>query len=113
MPAENECLVVSTTVSEEQSASALAGRAVESRLAACAQITPIRSVYRWKGSVHRDQELLLRFKTMPDRADALIAMIRASHPYELPELIVERAAASPAYLEWISAETRPGPGENG
>jgi periplasmic divalent cation tolerance protein len=113
VPTENECALISTTVSDERSASALADKAVESRLAACAQIAPIRSVYRWNGAVHRDQEFLIRFKTMPDRANDLIAMILDGHPYELPELIVERAAASPAYLEWVSAETRPGPGEKG
>ena len=100
-----ECAVVSTTVADESAAADLAGRAVEARLAACAHIAPIRSVYRWKGVVERDSEVSLRFKTMPDRAEDLVAFIRSNHSYELPEILVERAEASPDYLAWVKVET--------
>ncbi|HEY5861458.1 MAG TPA: divalent cation tolerance protein CutA, partial [Casimicrobiaceae bacterium] len=35
------------------------------------------------------------------------AAIRRFHPYELPEIVaVPITHASPAYLDWIAAETR-------
>jgi periplasmic divalent cation tolerance protein len=100
-----ECVVVSTTVADDAAASALAESVIAARLAACVQMTPIRSVYRWKGAVHRDPEVLLRFKTIPDNAEKLTSFIRGKHPYELPEILVETAGTSPDYAAWIRAET--------
>lgn len=99
--------VVLTTVGSESDAEALARSIVEARLAACVQVVgPIRSVYRWQGQVCAEQEWRCEAKTTAERVDALIAFIAAGHPYELPEIVVvELAAGSPAYLDWLAAET--------
>jgi periplasmic divalent cation tolerance protein len=63
-------------------------------------------VYRWKGEVQHDEEFPMLIKTTAERYAALEAAIRASHPYELPEVIavpIERGL--PAYLDWVAAET--------
>ena len=84
------------------------GRAlVGERLAACVQLTPIRSRYTWKGAVQRDDEILLLIKTGQDLFEAVRARVRALHSYETPEIVMLPVqAGDPDYLAWIAAETQ-------
>lgn len=102
-------LVVLTNLPDRDAAERLAGELVEKHLAACINIlAPCRSVYRWKGAVQHDEEHPMLIKTTGDRYPALEAAIRASHPYELPEIVaLDVARGLPAYLEWVAGETRP------
>ena len=104
----DEALLVSTTVGDLRAAEALAERIVDGRLAACVQIVGgLRSVYRWKGSVQRDDEVQLVIKTTAARFDALERCLYDHHPYDLPEVLaVPVVRASAAYLDWIVDETR-------
>jgi len=92
---------------DDDVADRIAAALVEERLAACVnRIGGIASTYRWKGSVQRDNEVLLLIKTTRARFDALRERIVFLHPYELPEVIaVDIALGLPPYLEWIAAET--------
>jgi periplasmic divalent cation tolerance protein len=99
-------VVVTTTVASDEQADRLADAIIAQRLAACVQIVPVRSVYHWQGRVERANECLLLAKTAADRADALVAAIRARHPYALPEILVQPLSGGlPEYLEWIARET--------
>jgi periplasmic divalent cation tolerance protein len=103
-------LIVFCTCPDRASAEALAEALVAERLAACVSLLPVRSIYRWQGSVERAEEVQLLVKTTSDRFDALRMAVLARHPYELPELIaVEAAAGLDRYLDWIGASTRPEP----
>ena len=81
---------------------------MQKNLAACVNIlAPCRSVYRWKGAVQHDEEHPMLIKTTHERYGALEQTLRAGHPYELPEIIavpIERGL--PAYLNWLTAETK-------
>lgn len=84
----------------------LARSLVEARLAACVALSPIRSMYRWKGEVHDDEEVQLVLKTTRDRFEAIEAHLRAHHTYEVPELLMLPVqAGGEAYLRWLAAET--------
>jgi len=98
--------IVLTTCPDQESAEQLANQLVETRLAACVNIVPgIRSVYRWKGEVVKDNELLLVIKSRTDRFDSLRETIITNHPYELPEVIaVSVSAAHLPYLAWIDSQ---------
>lgn len=102
-------LLVLTNLPDRAAAERLADLLVGSKLAACVNIlAPCRSVYRWKGDVQHDEEHPLLIKTTPERYAALEQALRASHPYELPEIIavpIERGL--PAYLDWVATETTP------
>jgi len=102
-------LVVLTTTSSFDEADALAGKIVESRLAACVQILPqMRSVYVWEGKMQRENECLLLIKTLPEKWDELSAFISANHSYDVPEIIAIRANAAEPYLAWLKAQLRSG-----
>ena len=100
-------LVVLVTVPSREAGEELAERVVEERLAACVNIVgPIRSVYRWQGTVQRDDEHLLVIKTTRRRYVRLEARVRELHSYETPEVIALRITAGSApYLEWVRNET--------
>jgi periplasmic divalent cation tolerance protein len=101
------CCQVSTTVADESGAASLAEALVAERLAACVQVMgPVRSTYRWKQDVQRETEWLVTARTTDARTDALIARIRAMHPYENPEIIaLPITGGSADYLSWIHHET--------
>lgn len=89
-------------------AEAIAEGLVEDRVAACVNVVPaLRSVYRWKDRVQKDEEALLIVKSTRDRFDALKKAVLARHPYELPEVIaipVDRGHVP--YIDWVVESTR-------
>jgi periplasmic divalent cation tolerance protein len=101
---------VHVTVPDRERAEIIGRTVVSERLAACVNVLPgITSIYRWDGELHADQEVLCLLKTTAERFEALAARIRALHPYDVPEIIaVEVVAGSPAYLEWVAAQTTAG-----
>ncbi len=99
--------LVINTCPDLATATGLAERLVEAGLAACVNIVPgARSVYRWQGALHQDEECLLLIKSTAERYAELEAAIRQHHPYELPEVIaVPIEAGLPAYLAWVDQQT--------
>ena len=71
-------IVVLMTAGSREEASRLAEMLVGAHLAACVQILPeMESVYRWKGAVHREPEILLLAKTTAACFDELEREVRA------------------------------------
>jgi periplasmic divalent cation tolerance protein len=100
-----ECVVITTSLATRDDAHRLASTLIGERLAACVQVTPIDSYYRWDGRVEQAGELLLTIKTTAARASAAEARIAALHSYSLPELLVTPViGGSAAYLNWIAGE---------
>lgn len=97
-------IVVITTVGTEEQAYLIAREIVGRRQAACVNVVPgIRSIYRWKGKICKDGELLLIIKTLEDEFEGVAATIRELHSYELPEILsfsVNRGERS--FLDWIA-----------
>jgi periplasmic divalent cation tolerance protein len=91
-----------TTVANRDDAERLARRAVEHRLAVCAQIDgPVVSFYQWEKRVERSEEWRVTFKCVPERLAALEARILTDHPYQVPEWLAVRAEhVGEKYLNW-------------
>lgn len=98
-------IVVITTVGNEEQANLIARELVVRRQAACVNILPgIRSIYRWKGKICKDGELLLVVKTLEEEFEGVAATIRELHSYELPEILSFHAARGErGFLDWIAA----------
>lgn len=103
----SEHRVVLCTVPSQDVGASLARALVEERLVACVNILPgVRSIYRYKGAVEDEQELLLVLKTSAARYPELERRIRELHPYEVCEVIaLDVAAGSLPYLDWLTQET--------
>ena len=94
--------VITTTCASDADATQIARALVESGLAACVQITPIRSVYRWRGAIHDEEERLLAIKAKRDDWRRIEAAIRAAHKYDVPEILMfDVAEASKDYLDFV------------
>lgn len=101
-------LLVITTVGTLGEAREMARTLVERRLAACAQITPIESFYRWQGQLQNDSEFRVLFKTRAELWPELEAAIRAQHRYELPAIhAIATTQAHAPYAEWVREGTAP------
>jgi periplasmic divalent cation tolerance protein len=99
------CLV---TCPNQDVGSALAKLLVDQQLAACVQVLPpMRSVYRWKGEVCIDEEVLLVIKTVGHLTEDVRKAVEANHPYEVPEFVTVQAAdVSENYSSWLKASVR-------
>jgi periplasmic divalent cation tolerance protein len=78
--------------------------ALARRLAACANLVPIDSRYWWNGRVEAARESMVLFKTVPKRVGALLQFLKASHPYEVPEVAeLDVPRADVGYLAYLAA----------
>lgn len=107
--ARDELIVVVTSVGTEEQAIDVAHALVRARRAACVNIVPnVHSVYRWKGRVCDDGEMLLVIKTRASQFEAVRETIQRVNTYELPEILGYRVdVASPAFAAWIEKMTEP------
>jgi periplasmic divalent cation tolerance protein len=106
-----DILSVTTTVASRADALGLARLILQRRLAACVQVEDgLSSLYRWQGKECEDPEVRLTIKTVPAAGDALLALFRDKHPYELPQFLAVAMQASPDYAAWVRSEVQPGRG---
>ncbi|HEY3535300.1 MAG TPA: divalent-cation tolerance protein CutA [Pedococcus sp.] len=105
MPSADQPALLEVRISapDAEVAQALADLLVGERLAACAQLVPITSTYRWQGAVETEPEVLVLAKTTAARFAAICARVRAEHPYDNPEILaLPVAAAAEPYAAWLA-----------
>lgn len=104
-PKTSDPILVLMTAANGEEAARLAEMLVGAQLAACVQIMPeIKSIYRWKGKIERQGEVLLIAKTAASKFDKLEREVRALHSYETPEIVaLPFILGSAPYLQWIAA----------
>jgi len=100
-------IIILTALPDKASADILADGLVRERLAACVNIFPqIESIYFWEGKLVRDNEVKLFIKTTSRVADAARSLIKAKHPYSVPEIttIGEKGdvAMQDDYWRWLT-----------
>lgn len=99
--------IVMTAINTEAAAEALARQLVETQLAACVQVMPIRSFYVWQAESHRETEYLLLVKTRAALYAQVETFILAHHPYDTPEILqLPVLTGSSGYLQWLVASTQ-------
>jgi periplasmic divalent cation tolerance protein len=105
---DHKHVIVYITTPDTQTGEEIANALIERKLAACVNLTPIHSIYRWEGKVNREEEILLIVKTRADLFEGqLVPAVLALHPYEVPEIIAMPVVMGAAgYLQWIDEETR-------
>ncbi|XP_022700879.1 divalent-cation tolerance protein CutA-like isoform X1 [Varroa jacobsoni] len=83
---------------------------VENRLAACVNIIPgLTSIYRWKGTIEKDNEVLLMIKSPSASLANLTTFVKSLHPYEVCEIIsLPIQQGNPDYLQFLMDATAGG-----
>ena len=102
-------VVILVTTASRDEGKKIARHLVESRLAACVNISPsIESVYRWEGKMAEEVEYLLIIKSVRELFPEIRAEISRLHSYQTPEIIcLPVVEGSRNYLQWISDSVRP------
>lgn len=100
-------LVVLSTFDSPDRAAEVARTLVSERLAACVNLVgPVRSIYRWEGTLRDDSETLAIIKTTSERFEAMRSRLVELHPYQVPEVVALAVDAGHApYLAWVTGET--------
>ncbi len=76
---------------------------VEERLAACVNVSQVRSYFTWEGKLSQNNEELMIIKTERRMIEPLKRRIKELHSYQLPEIIVlPIVEGDAAYMQWIS-----------
>lgn len=102
-----EYCIILTTCPDEKSANELASQLVKEKLAACVQLSTITSFYKWNSETHIDPEIRLVIKTKKSLYGAVEKLIKASHPYEVPQIIqTPIKTGSDEYLDWMNNNTK-------
>jgi periplasmic divalent cation tolerance protein len=96
-------IAIMTTTDSLDEARSIAAALVERKLAACAQISPIRSFYSWQGEVRDEEEFRILIKTTEERYADVEAAILELHSYDLPAIVAfDITHAHGQYAEWVA-----------
>ena len=80
--------IVFMTATNAEEAERIAGVLVDRSLAACVNIIDsCRSVYRWKGEIVKDNEVLMLAKTKRENFEAIAQLVKELHSYDVPEIV--------------------------
>ncbi|MFN7610213.1 MAG: divalent-cation tolerance protein CutA [bacterium] len=102
-----EPILIYVTTPSLEIAEQLALTLVEEKSVACANILgEIRAIYRFEGTLENTSETALLLKTTKAQEAAVIARIKALHPYSNPAILtLPVLGGSPEFLAWIQAAT--------
>ena len=100
------CEVIITADSEDWLVS-FTRSLVEDRLVACGQhVGPIRSIYRWDGTVNDDSETRVALHTRASLVQGIIDRTRKAHSYVVPCILaIPVETGNPDYVQWVISET--------
>ncbi|MFQ6051028.1 MAG: divalent-cation tolerance protein CutA [Candidatus Hydrothermarchaeota archaeon] len=94
------------TASSEEEAKKISEILLNERLAACANIFPIKSLYWWEGKITEDEEYGILIKTRKNLLEKIEKKVKEIHSYKVPCIIsMSITSGSKDYLEWIDKET--------
>jgi len=99
--------LVYVVTANEKEAEKIAKTLVEEKLAACVNMFPIRSIYRWNDKVQKDEEVAMLIKTKSELVDKIIERVKELHSYEVPcivSLSIEKGYIE--FLRWIDESTK-------
>jgi len=99
-------VIIVSTYPDKKTVTKTANELVKKRLAACANISKISSIYSWKGKIENTSEFLVLFKTTQKNKNALKKAIKKMHPYDIPEIAeIDIISINQPYLKWLIEST--------
>lgn len=94
-------IVVFFTAKDEKEGLKIGEALVKEKIAACSNVVPVKSIYRWKGVVQRGKEVGVFVKTKNDLYKKVVKRIRELHSYELPVIEKYDVKTYPEIERWI------------
>ncbi len=97
-------IFIYVTCADEQQAQKIAMRLLQKRLIACANIFPIKSLYRWEGKIQDGKEFVTILKTRDDKYDVVKEEIERLHSYNVPCITKIKVEPNSSYATWLEGE---------
>lgn len=99
-------ILIISTYPDKKSITTIANQLVKNKIVACVNITKISSIYSWKGKIENSSEYLAFFKTTDKNKKFLKEKIKATHPYDVPEIAeIDIISINQSYLKWLTEST--------
>ena len=99
-------IIVISTYPNKKSITKIANELIQNKIVACVNITKISSIYSWQGKIENASEYLALFKTTQKNKKSLKDKIKASHPYDVPEIAeINITSINKSYLTWLVEST--------
>lgn len=103
---EDKYIVIMTSCSDKETKKKIIDKLLSEKLAACIQVSDIKSYYTWKGKVENSDEFLLLIKTRKSLFPKAKASIKENHNYDTPEIIsLDIEEGHRDYFQWINEVT--------
>lgn len=98
--------LVYITCKDEKEAKNISLHLLKKRLIACANIFPIKSLYRWQGKIVDDSESVIIAKTNNKNFKKVESEVKRLHSYGIPCILKINARANKAYEDWANEEMK-------
>jgi len=99
-------IIIISTYPNKKSITKIANDLVQNNIIACVNIIKISSIYSWQGKIENASEYLVLFKTTQKNKKSLKEKIKATHPYEIPEIAeINITSINKSYLNWLVEST--------
>lgn len=99
-PSKNIVFVYTTCAGYEE-ARTIGLKAIEARLAVCADSWEINSIYPWQGVIEEVAQYMLMLTTEESNSQELVSFVETHHSYETPMIAqLTTAFINPAYKLW-------------
>jgi len=94
------------TFPDERTAKRIARTLVKVGLLACANLFPIKSIYKWKGKLVEEGEWAMIGKCAKQNVKRAEKRILKLHPYDVPCIVWHDEKATPAYAKWVRGDSK-------
>ena len=99
-------VLIQTTCASRAEAKNIAKILIDSKLAACVQLSEVESFYTWNDEFCSDNETLVSIKTRKENFEKVKSKIKEYHSYDVPEIIeIDITNSSKKYLKFIGENT--------
>lgn len=99
-------ILVLVSFESSEDAEKTANHLVDSHLAACVEIYPVKNFYVWEGKKVVAPEISGVIKTTEDNFQKVRAALEEILPYGTPQIIKLEASANEPYENWVKESTR-------
>lgn len=93
-------IMIYVTCGSGAEANKIAKCLVSKELVACINIFPVKSIYRWKGKIVNDKEVVIIGKTLRNKFEIIKKEIKKMHSYEVPCIAMFEIKADKDFEKW-------------
>ena len=99
-------ILISITCKDRKEAEKISRHLIDKKMIACASISPVRSIYRWKGRIVNSKESMIMAKSLKNKSNDIIREVKKMHSYKIPLIEIIESKVNKDYEMWAEKELR-------